>query len=156
VQYQRLAQACHCACGESRFEIDGTPLTRFVCHCTICQSYTGGAYSDVTTFWAGAVSIPAEFPVTFKKYRPPPNVSRGLCQRCGNPVVEFMTLAPFVRVSFVPTRNIPDAQKLPPPSAHIFYHRRVKDIEDSVPKITGYWSSELAVTRQILAGLLRR
>jgi hypothetical protein len=69
--------------------------------------------------------------------------------------VEFMTLAPFVRISFVPTRNILDTQKLPPPSAHIFYHRRVKDIEDSVPKITGYWSSELAVTRQILASLLR-
>jgi hypothetical protein len=129
---------------------------RIVCHCTICQEFNGAPYADVVAFRGGAISTPAAFPVTFKKYRPPPNVSRGLCQKCGKPVVEFLALAPYFKISFVPSTNFQDIQKLPAPGAHIFYHRRVKDLEDSVPKISGYWPSELAVGRLILAGLFRR
>jgi hypothetical protein len=151
---QRVLHACGCACGKSEFHIDGIPLTRFLCHCTICRIYTGECFNDVAAFWAGAISVPAEFPVAFKKHRPPPNVSRGLCRHCGKPVVEFMTLAPFVRLAFVPTKNIPNAQLLPFPSAQIFYDRRVKECDDSIPKFSGYWSSQLAVTRLILGSLV--
>jgi len=37
------------------------------------------------------------------------------------------------------------------PGAHIFYHRRIADEHDSLPKISGYWRSELAVTKMMLA-----
>jgi hypothetical protein len=150
---QHVDFACQCACGKSGFRVTATPLSRFVCHCTICRGYTGEPFNDVAAFWAGAVSVPSVFPVTFKKYRPPPNVSRGLCQHCAKPVVEFMTLAPLVKLAFVPVENILDAQNLPTPSAHIFYDRRVKDVEDSIAKFSGYWSSELAATRLILGSL---
>jgi hypothetical protein len=40
-------------------------------------------------------------------------------------------------------------------SAHIFYHRRIADEHDSLPKISGYWRSELAVTKLILASSFR-
>jgi len=150
---QRMEHACHCSCGKSAFRIAGTALTRFVCHCTICQDYTGDSYSDVVALWSGAVSLPINFPVTFKKYRPPPNVNRGQCQHCAKPVVEFMAIAPFVRLAFVPVVNIRDSQILPQRSAHIFYDRRVKNIDDSIPKFCGYWSSELAVTRLIIEGM---
>jgi hypothetical protein len=119
----------------------------------ICQKFNDAPSADVTAFWGGAISIPEAFPVAFEKYRRLPNVNRGRCQECGKPVVEFLTLAPFARISFVPSRNFQDIQKLPPPSAHIFYHRRVRDIDDSLPKISGYWPSELAVGRLILLGL---
>jgi hypothetical protein len=152
---QRVELGGHCLCGKSKFFVAGTPLGRFVCHCTICQGYTGEPFNDVAAFWAGSVCIPAEFPVTFKKYRPPPNVNRGLCQHCSKPVVEFMAIAPLVRLAFVPAGNIRDAQNLPPPSAHIFYDRRVKDVDDSIAKFSGYWPSELAVSRLIIRNLFR-
>jgi len=66
-----------------------------------------------------------------------------------------MALAPFVRLAFVPVGNVRDAQILPSPSAHIFYDRRVEDVEDSIPKFSGYWPSELAVTRLIMGSLFR-
>jgi hypothetical protein len=34
-----------CRCGAVRFEVHGTPLATFACHCTGCQKMTGGAYS---------------------------------------------------------------------------------------------------------------
>ena len=70
------------------------------------------------------------------------------------PVVGFLRLAPFVQLAFVPAMNLPRRAGLPRPSAHIFYHRRVKDSGDRVPKISGYRPSELYATKLILAGML--
>jgi hypothetical protein len=40
------------------------------------------------------------------------------------------------------------------PRARVFYHRSVKDETDDVPKVSGYWPSELAVTKWVLGSLL--
>jgi hypothetical protein len=45
---------------------------------------------------------------------------------------------------------------LPAPDCHIFYDRRVADIADSIPKLGGYWASEVHVARTVFAGLLGR
>jgi hypothetical protein len=70
-------------------------------------------------------------------------------------VVGFLRLAPFVQLAFVPSRNVPDQAALPMPGAHIFYHRRIADANDLLPKISGYWRSELAVTRMVFASTFR-
>jgi hypothetical protein len=59
-------------------------------------------------------------------------------------------------LAFVPTQNFPQPAELPAPDRHIFYDRRVADIADSVPKLSGYWVSEAYVTRSILAALFGR
>ncbi len=59
-----------------------------------------------------------------------------------------------MRLAFVPGMNFPRRTGLPRPSAHIFYHRRVRDAVDGLPKISGYWTSELFVTKLILANML--
>jgi hypothetical protein len=68
-------------------------------------------------------------------------------------VIGFLRLAPFLQLAFVPTTNFADPAALPPPGAHIFYHRRVDDVNDSLPKISGYWPSELAVTRAVMGSV---
>jgi hypothetical protein len=70
-------------------------------------------------------------------------------------VLGFMRLAPFLRLLFVPTRNLKPNVGVPEASLHIFYHRRVDAVTDSLPKVSGYWRSELAVTRLILSGAAR-
>jgi hypothetical protein len=69
-------------------------------------------------------------------------------------VVGFLRLAPFVQLAFVPSRNFPVAADLPMPSAHIFYHRPIAGEHDSLPTISGYWRSELAVTKMVLANAI--
>ena len=56
-------------------------------------------------------------------------------------------------LAFVPSQNFSKIAELPSAGAHIFYDRRVADIEDDLPKVSGYWASEVYVTRSLLGGL---
>jgi hypothetical protein len=90
--------------------------------------------------------------ISFKKYRPPPNFNRGLCRICGKPVVEVAGLGPF-KVMFIPAYNFVPEARLPPVRMDVFYHRRVQDMPDSLPKYSGYFRSELAIGKMIMSGL---
>lgn len=149
------APASSCPCGAAAFTIRAKPLTRFCCHCLICQRANKAAFADVTAFWAGSEHLRSPEAVEFRSHRPPPALRRGTCRACGAPVLGYLRLAPFLRLLFVPTRNLKPAATGLPPSAHVLYHRRVSDATDSLPKFSGYWSSELAVTRSVLRGWLR-
>lgn len=151
-----MNQDCACVCAASRFTVAGEPIGRFFCHCTICQRLYRKPFADVTYFWAGSITLLDNQPIEFRGYRPPPALSRGICARCGNPVVGFLRLAPGFTIAFVPSQNFPRPVELPAPDRHIFYHRRVADIADSVPKLEGYWASEAHITRTVFADLFRR
>ena len=50
-------------------------------------------------------------------------------------------MVPGLTVAFVPSRRtFPRPVELPEPDRHIFYHRRVADIADAIPKLSGYWA----------------
>jgi hypothetical protein len=119
----------------------------------ICQALYRQPFADVTVWWGGAVALPEDNPVQFKQYRAPPALQRGTCASCGAPVAGFLSLAPFLKLAFVPSANLPDPAALPKPQAHIFYHRRLADAADGLPKISGYWPSQLAVTRLVVGTL---
>ena len=48
-----MNQDCACLCGASRFAVDGDPIGRFLCHCTICQRVYRKPFADVTLFLGG-------------------------------------------------------------------------------------------------------
>lgn len=148
-------QTAHCQCGDSSFTVKAAPVLRFVCHCLICQAYTGKPYNDVTVLRAADVDMPAAGKVAYRRYRRPPNIARGSCRACGNPVVETGGVWPL-RLAFVPSDNYSDRDALPPVAMHIFCHRRVAEITDAVPQYSGYLASELQVVRGIIAGLFHR
>jgi hypothetical protein len=81
---------------------------------------------------------------------------RGTCAKCGNPVVNLLGFPRSLALAFVPSQNFPEAAELPAPDVHIFYDRRVADITDNVPKVSGYWASEAHVTQSLLGGLFGR
>jgi hypothetical protein len=153
---QIIQQRATCHCGISSVAVHGKPIVRMLCHCTICKQDYQRAFSDFVVFRPGAVILPPDQEIQFRKYRKPPALSRGTCSRCNNPVVGFLRLAPFVQLAFVPARNFPQQGELPVPAAHIFYHQRIEDVLDNLPKIEGYWASELAITKAVTASLLRR
>lgn len=151
-----MKQTYSCRCGSSQVAVDGEPIGRFICHCLVCQAVYKKPYADVTAFEARSV-VPVKCEsITFKKYRYPPAVDRGLCSSCGDPVVGFMSAPLLPRRAFVPSTYIEQDPKAPALLRHIFYHRRVRDIADKIPKISGYWPSELFLVGMIYLGLFRR
>jgi hypothetical protein len=149
------AHASSCPCGAAAFSVRAKPLARFYCHCLICQGVYKAPFADVTAFWAGSEHLRSREAVAFKRYRPPPALQRATCRACGSPVLGYLRLAPFLRLLFVPTKNLKPGADIPAPSTHIFYHRRLHDATDSLPKVSGYWHSEFAVTKLVLIGALQ-
>jgi hypothetical protein len=142
-----------CECGTCAFEVRATPAARFICHCTICQAYTGKPFSDVAVLRAKDVRLTNADQISAKKYRLPPNINRGLCRKCGKPPVEFGGFGPF-RMAFIPTSNFECQDVLPKAQMHVFYHRRLKDSQDSLPKHSGYLRSELGIGRMLMRSFL--
>jgi hypothetical protein len=152
----RTAQATFsCPCHSAKFTVQERPLTRFICHCRICQAVYKAPFADITAFTGSALSVSTPDQVSFKRLRLPPAVNRGICNGCGSPVVGFLRVAPFFKIGFVPTRNLAALGGELEPKLHIFYHRRVADVSDALPKVSGYWASELAVTGAVLKSLLK-
>jgi hypothetical protein len=66
-----------------------------------------------------------------------------------------MGLGPLKMFALVPSQNFERLSELPEQSLQIFYNRRLADATDSLPKASGYWASEMSVSRLILAGSIR-
>lgn len=151
-----MTTTCSCPCGESTFSLTGSPVLRFVCHCEICQKVYRKPYADLVLARLSQVVKPLDPGIQFAKHRPPPAVKRGLCPACKNPVLSLYALSPSLGMAFIPVCNLPEGMALPEPVLHAFYHRRVKDIDDDVLKVEGYWHSQWAISSRFLAGLRKQ
>lgn len=143
----------HCACGANRFTLSGQPLGRFICHCTVCQAYTGRAFSDVTVWLARDVTEKQTASTAFKSWKRPPNIQRGSCTQCGKPVIEFGIAN---QLAFVPTPNLDRTDDLPPAAMHLFHRSRVTDLPDALPRHEGFLASQMAVSGLLFKGLMAR
>ena len=143
-----------CECGEARFNVSGKPLMRAFCHCTICQTFNQAAYSDITLFRARDVIMPQQNSVEYKAYASPKIIQRGKCVSCGKAAIEYLKLPLMPKLFVVPTNNIADKRFVPEPSLHVFYDTRVSDIEDNLPKHSGYLKSQLAFSHKLMASFI--
>jgi hypothetical protein len=143
-------QTCACNCGNSRVTVHGPVLARILCHCLICQKIYQQPFADVVILNSRGVAIPPNQNIDFQTYRAQPAINRGRCAACALPVVGFLTPAPWLKLAFVPTENFPTTAPMPSPACHIFYHHRVTDAPDDLPKYSSYLSSEFAVTTLVL------
>ncbi len=100
--------------------------------------------------WARALTQAVAENVKTARYRRPPALDRSICAHCSKPVHGVFMLGPLQTLAFVPSANIGKDVGIPAPSSHIFYHRRITDIDDDLPKYSGYWRSELAVTALLM------
>lgn len=142
-----------CLCASNEFEFKDAPIARFNCHCKVCQSYSGRDYSDVSVFLRHQLSKTKLSQTEFKRFKLPPNIRRGVCKHCHKPSIELGILGQLV---FVPTSNLKEQDQIEPASMHIFYHRRVKEVNDNLPKYSGFMQSQLKVVGLIMQGLYRR
>ena len=144
-----------CACGANQMTFSSAPLARLICHCQVCQAYTGKAFSDICIFLGQHLdqqqsSIQA---TQFKRYKLPPNINRGLCKYCQQPSIEFGL---FKQIVIVSTENIQHQEQLPPAAMHIFYHRHVVDVQDHLPKINGFIYSQMMASKSVMQGIVKK
>ena len=140
-----------CTCGKVTLEIKGTPLLRFICHCTICQRFNSAPYGDAIVYLSAIVKEPDAESVSFTAYKPPPNVQRGKCIACASPIVEQLKTPLFPKLTIIPTAKHEAQADLPAPFAHLFYDQRVAEVNDQIPKHKGFWLSQLAFVKQLIA-----
>lgn len=139
---QFQSQVATCVCKANKFEVKTAPMVRFICHCEVCQKFTGKAFSDVTVALARDVDLIDISATEFKRMKAPPNIKRGQCTQCHTPSIE---LGIVDQLAFIPTPTYPHPEQLPAPTLHAFYHRRVADIEDDLPKHEGFINSQMAI-----------
>lgn len=149
-----MTHACSCPCGTTNFIVEKTPVARFYCHCEICQKLYNKPYSDVTVVRTKYVKLDSKL-VNFNKYRLPPALDRGTCKACGKPAAGFLKSLPGLGLAFITADNFNDKSTLPKPLGHVFYHRRQAEVPDDLPKINGYFSSELIICKWALPRLLK-
>ncbi len=123
-----------------------------LCHCTICQQFNQAPFADVVVFKTAQVSVPDKSSIDFKTYKPPPNVNRGVCQHCQQPVIEFFDMPLMPKLTMVPAAMFAVQQSLPKPSAHMFYEKRLTDADDQLPKKQGFLRSQLAFFKYLWFG----
>ena len=140
--------SCQCECGETQVHLAKPPMLRFHCHCTICQELYKLPFSDVTVMWAKNAVLTQGKHIEY--YRPGLLLKRGVCTQCEQPILAYMTLFPGIRLAFVPGNRYNDQSVLPKATAHIFFHRSKNQMDDGIPKHTGFIKSELVVTWLIL------
>lgn len=148
---------CQCNCGESRLVINDSPLLRIICHCTICQAYTGRDYSDVTLFLSRDVQVEDKSSIHYKKYKKlPPALDRGKCKHCEQAFVEHLSMPLAPGITFIPTPVLKEKLMLPDPRYHVYYDRRVADSDDDLPKHSGSLKSQAVLISDILPAAYKK
>jgi hypothetical protein len=145
-----------CSCGHVSFEIIGEPLFRGYCHCTICQEFNQTDFADICLYRAKDIVMPENCKVEYKTYASPAMVYRGKCVLCKQPAVEYISSPLMPTLVIVPSSNIKDQDVLPSSLLHIFYHSRVRGVEDLLPKYEGYLTSQFALFRCLIRGYFSR
>ena len=149
-----MQTSCSCPCGKSKILITGSPVIKFICHCKICQEVYRKPFAEIVAVRSNQIAKPIDPAIQFTKHRYPPAVNRGVCPSCNNPVVALLPLAPSFGLAFIPAANFSEGFELPKPLLHSFYDRRVNDVDDLLPKVNGYWSSQWAVSSRFISAIL--
>jgi len=146
-----MSYSCQCPCGTTKFEIHAEPMTRFYCHCTICQEQYDAPFIDVTLFNLDEVELPEEHNISFAKYKRFGAVDRGKCLSCKKPILSKIGEGEK-GFAFVAVRNYTNADALPEPEMHLFYGTRVTDAMDDLPKYKNIFSSLFACHKRMVKG----
>lgn len=141
---------CACRCGTTRIHLRAAPKFRMLCHCTICQRFNQAPFADVLIYAARDVELMDSDTVEFSTYKPPPNVQRGKCTKCGQAAVETFHVPLLPKLAMVPRAMHAADASLPEPVAHFFYETRVADAEDALPKHKGFMPSQWAFLQYYL------
>ncbi len=146
-----------CSCGAARLTLADLPVYRMFCHCDTCrEAYRTPNYSDFVIVKTSDIKVETSEAIRFKAARRRFALQQGHCSACGDLVISHLTHLPGVKVSNVPTKLLEFAEDRIIPLQHIHYHRRIGDVADDLPKVSGGLRSNIACLRPYLRVALGR
>jgi hypothetical protein len=74
-----------CLCGAVRYELTGTPIGMYHCHCSQCRHANGASFATNVIASAEDLKIVAGKDV-LAAYESSPSKQRFFCSRCGSPI----------------------------------------------------------------------
>ena len=121
-----------CLCGEIRYEATQPPLGSMLCHCTICQRFSGAPVLGGTTFLTDALTFTTAPP---KFYRSSAIAERGFCPTCGASIMYRGLLKQWTKWTMVFTASLDNPQDHPP-TYHLGIESQMPwlDIRDDLPR----------------------
>ena len=131
-----------CFCQKVTVRVTGKPTACSICHCQICRSLTGSAFSVQSLHRA------ANFECNTKEedlwsIETSKQVQRFRCRGCGSPVYASLgggkTFAVPRSLLFRPDdkRQMEVLNQFYNPSHHMYYSDRSMDVNDNLPKFVG-------------------
>lgn len=81
-----------CLCGEVRYRITGPAIDTMICHCRMCQRFSGAPFTVGSIYPTEAVAFTRGAP---RYFRSSPFAERGFCPTCGSSLL-FRPLSPAV------------------------------------------------------------
>ncbi len=100
-----------CLCGSIRYEVVGKSLGSMLCHCTMCQRYSGAPILEGTTFPIDAFRFTKGEP---KFYQSSKIAKRGFCANCGSPIMFKGIIGAWTDFVVLTTGSLDEPWKFPP------------------------------------------
>lgn len=126
-----------CLCGEIRFEISAPAIDVTLCHCRMCQRFTGGQMAAGAWFPNEAVKFTRGEPKYFLTYyNSSPLAERGFCGNCGSGLSYRALVPQWSDWFYVFVSSLDNPQDFPP-SWHLGVESQMPwaDINDDLPRI---------------------
>lgn len=152
----RFSATGGCHCQKTQYSVSGTPMFRAFCHCTTCRAYNQSDFADIIVMRSPDVSLRGQDKIAFRYHQSPPLLERGKCQECGSAIIEKMRIPMLPKMTIIPAQTLFDYENLPPSVFHMFYHRRVSEVADELPKHAGYLRSQIAFSANVLSSLSKK
>lgn len=121
-----------CLCGNVRYQATAKPLGSMLCHCRICQRFSGAPVLGGTTFLTDALSFTGCEPEFYQSSR---IARRGFCRECGTAIVYQGLLGAWTRWTMIFTASLDEPEKFPP-TYHLGIESRMPwiGIHDDLPR----------------------
>lgn len=121
-----------CLCGTVRYEITGTPLMMYYCHCRDCRKATGSAFATNILVSTGDLAVVAG-QERLTAFESSPNKYRHFCGACGSPIFSKGDSAHFVSVRSGTLDDDPATR----PQRHFYVGSKAAwfDIHDDLPQL---------------------
>jgi class 3 adenylate cyclase len=100
-----------CLCGDVRYVATEKPLGSMLCHCRICQRFSGAPILGGTTFQASAVRFVKGAPKYFQSTK---IAERGFCANCGAALTYRGLIGVWTKWIMLWTASLDEPEKFPP------------------------------------------
>ncbi|MEW2912178.1 GFA family protein [Leisingera sp. JC11] len=121
-----------CMCGAVRYRVTEKELGSMLCHCRMCQKFSGAPVLGGTTYPASAVEFTKGQP---KFYQPSKIAQRGFCENCGTALLYQGLVGQWTEWTMIFTASLDNPQDFPP-TYHLGVESRMPwlDIHDDLPR----------------------